>query len=139
MADLRSKVTRRPRSKLERLLDLLDPQDVATEPTPEYIALSARTQSAVAPTADAVRVALRLGYPGNEPAAIARALDAEVPEGDATAVAWRAHQQLHLHGISVCVAEAPGCSACRLRAPCSYRGEGVDPAKRLEPKTPDEG
>ncbi len=136
MSDFRSKVTLRPRSKLEKLLDLLDPQDVATSPSAEYLAQSGRTQSAVAPTSDGVRVAARLGYPGNELAAIARALDAEVPEGDVTGVAWRAHRQLHLHGISVCLREAPGCPTCRLRAACSYRGEGVDPALRLEPRTP---
>lgn len=136
MADFRSKVTLRPRSRLERLLDLLDPQDTRTPPSAEYLAVTARSHSAVAPTLDAARVALRLGYPGNEVAALARALDAEVPEGDVVGVAYRAHHHLHLHGTTVCVREQPACGSCRLRAACAYRGEGVDPALRLEARTP---
>jgi hypothetical protein len=136
VSDFRSKVTLRPRSRLEKLLDLLAPDDVERTPTPEYAVATGRSQSVVAPSADAARVAVRLGYPGNEVAAVARALDAEVPEGDATAVAFRAHRELHLHGISICLRTAPGCDACRLRASCSYHGEGPDPAQRLEPKAP---
>ena len=129
-------MTLRPRSRLERLLDLLDPQDTRSPPSTEYLASTGRGQSLVAPTIDAARVALRLGYPGNEVAAVARALDAEVPEGDVTGVAYRAHNHLHLHGTTVCHREHPGCGSCRLRAACAYHGEGPDPALRLESRTP---
>lgn len=130
MSDFRSQVTRRPRSKLERIVDLLDRENVPA-PSAEYTATSARTHSAVAPSPSAQRVALRLGYPGNEPASIARALDAEVPEGDFTAVAWRAHHLLHVLGEEICVREKPRCAQCAAISACDYKGEGPDPAKRL--------
>src|SRR5947209_416187 len=114
MADFRSKVTRRPRSKLERIVDLLE-RDVAPPPSAEYLSMSMRVRSAVAPTTGAMRVALRLGYPGNEPASIARALDAEVPEGDVTSVAWRAHYCLRVLSETVCIFEQPNCAQCGAR------------------------
>jgi hypothetical protein len=129
MGEFRSKVTLRPRSKLERIVDACD--DPTPAPTPGYKALSARKQSDVAPTANAIRVASRLGYPGNEPAAIARALDAEVPEGDVTSVAWRAHYHLNLVGERWCKVERTDCAACPLRSVCDYRGLGLDPARLL--------
>ena len=148
MADSRSKVTLRPRSKLERLLALLD---VTARATPHRLDLSeinapiepaitspAKPASSVAPTPEAARVAVRLGYPGNDIRAVARALDAEVPEGDSTQVALRAHRLLDAHGKNVCTRESPSCGACRLSAACSYKGVGVDPALRLETRSPTE-
>jgi hypothetical protein len=130
MAEFRSKVTLRPRSKLERILDLAC-DEPTPPPTAEYKALRLRKQSEVAPSVVALRVAARLGYPGNEPAAIARALDAEVPEGDPTSVAWRAHYSLQVVGERWCHAEQTDCAACPVRTVCDYRGLGLDPAVRV--------
>jgi endonuclease III len=77
------------------------------------------------------RVALRLGYPGNEAASIARALDAEVPEGDVTSVAWRAHHSLQVIGDSVCTKDRPRCVECAVESACDFHGVGLDPSKRL--------
>lgn len=85
----------------------------------------------VGPTPAACRVAARLGYPGSSFATLTRALDAELPEGDPTGIAWRVHHALTLHGRSVCSTEAPQCGACIVAASCHYRGHGEDPAKRL--------
>ncbi len=132
MSEFRSKVTLRPRSKLERILDLVGAsEDPAPPPTQEYQQRRLRKQSEVAPSDVALRVAARLGYPGNEPAAIARALDAEVPEGDPTAVAWRAHHHLQLIGERWCHADKTDCNACPVRGVCDFRGLGLDPAIRL--------
>jgi hypothetical protein len=130
MSDFRSKVTRRPRSKLERVVELLERDDMPP-PTAAFAAAVARSSSAVAPTPGALRVATRLGYPGNEPASIARALDAEVPEGDVTSVAWRAHWSLHVLSEEVCHREMPKCSSCPARSACDFQGVGADPARRL--------
>lgn len=145
MADSRSKVTLRPRSKLERLLALLDarttpqPFDLLDPKPPSLDGAPAKASTSVAPTPEAARVAVRLGYPGNDIRAVGRALDAEVPEGDASQVALRAHHQLHAHGAKVCLRLSPLCGSCRLNAACAYRGEGVDPADRLEGRVPTEG
>lgn len=130
MTEFRSKVTLRPRSKLERILDLAC-EDPTPPPTAAYRAQSAKKQSDVAPTPAGVRVAARLGYPGNGEAAIARALDAEVPEGDVTAVAWRAHYHLQLIGERWCHADQTDCKSCPVRAVCDFRGLGLDPAARI--------
>lgn len=198
MGDQFSQVTRRPRSKLERLLEIweekvalpqrehpnvatdllraaldaagaregaklaerllatpagLDPEALQTtlaselgemvqhEAVRQCLALFAhlprevlqRTGAlgTVGPTPAACRVAARLGYPGSSFATLTRALDAELPEGDPTGIAWRVHHALTLHGRSVCSAEAPQCGACIVAASCHYGGRGEDPAKRL--------
>jgi endonuclease III len=97
----------------------------------DLVLLAAGLHSVVAPSLPALRVAVRLGYPGSSYAAIARALDAEVPEGDNAEVAWRAHHVLRQHGKRICLEQAPACGRCRVRMSCSFRGEGDDPAARL--------
>lgn len=84
----------------------------------------------VGPTPAACRVAARLGYPGSSFATLTRALDAELPEGDPTGIAWRVHHALTLHGRAVC-GEVPQCGTCIVASSCHYRGVGEDPAKRL--------
>lgn len=100
-------------------------------PVADQLLLACSVRRTVAPTPAAIRVAVRLGYPGAEYEAVARALDAEVPESDVSAVAWRAHHLLKQHGVMVCVRERPHCSACRIASACAYGGEGTDPAARL--------
>ncbi|NUP11273.1 MAG: hypothetical protein HOW73_34945 [Polyangiaceae bacterium] len=97
----------------------------------DLILLSCGVASTVAPSAPARRVACRIGYPGTTYAALARALDAEIPEGDATDLAWRAHHVLAQHGRDICQLPRPQCDRCAVRASCSYHGEGDDPASRL--------
>lgn len=97
----------------------------------DLILLTSGALSTVAPSTAARRVACRLGYPGSTYAALSRALDAEIPEGDATFVAWRAHHALAQHGKDVCLPTQPQCDRCVLATSCSYRGEGTDPASRL--------
>jgi endonuclease III len=97
----------------------------------DSVLLAAGAEPVVAPSPNAQRVAARLGYPGATYAALARALDAEIPDRDVTDVAWRAHYVLALHGQKVCTAKSPECGACRVRDACSFRGEGEDPALRL--------
>ncbi len=99
----------------------------------DFLLLASGLVSLVAPGPSALRVAVRLGYPGSSYAAVARALDAEVPEGDPAHVAWRAHHVLKLHGQRVCKERAPACGACGVRDGCSFRGEGDDPAARFLP------
>lgn len=130
MSEFRSKVTLRPRSKLERIVDLAG-EAPTPAPTAEFKAASAKKQSDVAPTPAAVRVAARLGYPGTGAAAIARALDAEVPEGDATSVAWRAHFHLQLIGERWCHADRTDCKSCPVSSVCDFHGLGLDPAARI--------
>lgn len=101
----------------------------------DLILLSSGAKSTIAPSAPARRVAARLGYPGATYAAMARALDAEIPEGDATDLAWRAHHLLAQHGREVCLVSRPRCDRCSVRSACSYRGEGPDPATRLTSST----
>ena len=124
MSDFRSQVTRRPRSKLENVVDLVALEGLPA-PSAEYLAQTARSHSAVAPTQGGLRVALRLGYPGNEPASIARALDAEIPEGDITFVAWRAHRSLHVLAETACTTDQPKCEACKVRSACDFHGVGI--------------
>ncbi len=97
----------------------------------DLILLTSGALSTVAPSAAARRVACRLGYPGSSYASLSRALDAEIPEGDATFVAWRAHHALAQHGKDVCLPAQPQCDRCVLSGACSYRGQGADPAARL--------
>lgn len=97
----------------------------------DFLLLGCGMRRTVAPTQPAMRVAVRLGYPGTEYEAVARALDAEIPENDVSAVPWRAHHLLKQHGVMVCVRERPHCTGCRLEQACTYGGEGVDPAQRL--------
>lgn len=96
----------------------------------DLLLLSAGAQALVAPTPSAMRVATRLGYPGSDYAAIARSLDAEVPEVDVLGVAWRAHHALKQLGATLCEKDHPSCASCPLIRACAYRGEGVDPASR---------
>jgi hypothetical protein len=138
MSDFRSQVTRRPRSKLENVVDLVALESLPP-PSAEYASLSLRCHSAVAPTHEGLRVALRLGYPGNEPASIARALDAEIPEGDITFVAWRAHRSLQVIAETVCTKDQPKCDACAVKSACDYHGVGIDPARRLGGSEPPAG
>ncbi|MFO0550389.1 MAG: hypothetical protein U0271_18485 [Polyangiaceae bacterium] len=175
MGDLESKVTRRPRSKLERVLEQLEKHLSSPDPpqgslsaaltggvdaarvaefeqlarknpaearrrllefsrlepaSVDFLLLTIGADDTVAPSPTAQRVAARLGYPGTDYETLARALDAEVPEGDPGHVAWRAHHLLAAHGELVC-GEPPACNRCPIRALCSYHGEGPDPAARL--------
>lgn len=93
--------------------------------------LYAGLQPVVAPTAPAMHVAVRLGYPGADYGAIARALDAEIDSPDAVRVAWRAHQLLDRHGRNVCTAELPRCASCAVRDACAFHGDGDDPSLRI--------
>jgi hypothetical protein len=97
----------------------------------DWVMLASRHDASVAPSPGALRVAARLGYPGSNYAAIARALDAEIPEGDSNDVAWRAHHVLQGHAERTCHRAAPACDRCGVRASCSYRGADADPARRL--------
>jgi len=99
----------------------------------DFLLLASGLASLVSPGPSAIRVAVRLGYPGSTYAAVARSLDAEVPESDVTEVAWRAHHVLKRHGQRVCKESAPACSACGVRDGCAYRGDGEDPAARFLP------
>jgi endonuclease III len=99
----------------------------------DFLLLASGLVSTVAPGPSALRVAVRIGYPGSSYAAVARSLDAEVPEGDVTEVAWRAHHVLKLHGQRVCKDAAPLCASCGVRDGCAFRGEGDDPASRFLP------
>ena len=101
-----------------------------TPPVADYLLLAAGRLATVAPTAPAMRVAVRIGYPGSTYGAVARALDLELPNAGDVGSAWRAHQLLDHHGRLVCTAR-PACAGCPLREGCSYAGEGVDPALRL--------
>lgn len=97
----------------------------------DWVLLATRHANSVAPSKGALRMAARLGYPGSNYAAIARALDAEIPEGDTSDVAWRAHQVLRQHAEKTCHRVAPGCDRCGVKSSCSYRGANADPAGRL--------
>jgi hypothetical protein len=96
----------------------------------DFLLLSSGAASTVAPSAAALRVTARLGYPGSTYAALARALDAELPEGDPHEVAWRAHHILKQHGLRTCK-ETPSCGSCRVSSACGYAGRGDDPASKL--------
>lgn len=96
----------------------------------DLLLLSAGAQALVAPTQSAMRVAARLGYPGADYAAVARSLDAEVPEVDVLGVAWRAHHALKQLGSTICEKDRPLCASCPVIRACVYRGEGADPASR---------
>ncbi len=175
MADSQSKVTRRPRSRLERLvsaldavtpralvrdplevvrrgsardeiLRLLDPKTVVSphelrarlgalgisdRALVDELLLRAGKADSVAPTSHAMRVVVRLGYPGDTYDSVARALDAELPGSNAGRLALRAHDLLDAHGRAICLAVGPVCKQCRIAERCDYHGEGPDPATRL--------
>jgi len=97
----------------------------------DYLLLASRSFATVAPAPSAQRVLLRLGYPGRGYAALTRSVDAEIPEGDALELAWRAHHVLRAHGHEICAPVDPSCESCRLRGACAFRGEGEDPAQVL--------
>ncbi len=101
-----------------------------TPPRADYLLLAAGRLATVAPTLAAMRVAVRIGYPGSTYGAVARALDLELPHADDVTSAWRAHQLLDQHGKLVCAAR-PACSGCPIRDGCGFAGEGVDPVGRL--------
>lgn len=96
----------------------------------DFLLLASGAVSTVAPSLAALRVVARVGYPGTTYAALARALDAELPEGDPHEVAWRAHHVLKQHGLRVCK-DTPACSTCRAEKACSYAGKGDDPFVRV--------
>jgi len=97
----------------------------------DWVLLASRHDDTVAPSAGALRVAARLGYPGSNYAAVSRALEAEIPEGDSNDVAWRAHHVLEAHAARTCHRVAPACERCAVKTSCSYRGVDADPARRL--------
>jgi hypothetical protein len=143
--DYQSKVTRRPRSKLERVVAKLEeargqlargdasgeivlpPADVAPAPTD-------LPPGTVATTVDAFRLAARLGYPGESADAVSRALNAELPVGS-TDLAWRARHLLDAHARATCLETSPRCDRCTLVDACAYRGVGADPALRLRARS----
>jgi hypothetical protein len=102
-----------------------------TPPRADYLLLAAGRFATVAPTPPAMRVAVRLGYPGSTYAAVARALDMELPRTGDVGSAWRAHQLLDHHGRGPCSANRPACGGCPVRDGCAFAGEGTDPATRL--------
>ena len=180
MTDFQSKVTRRPRSRLERLVSALeaatprakliasDPLDALSDvqakleavrlldskPALPAEVLRARLESlgirdralidqvllragkgdTVAPTENALRVVVRLGYPGDTYESVARALDAELPGSDTRGIATRAHDLLDVHGRAICLPVGPACKQCCVAERCEYRGEGADPSARLRLK-----
>lgn len=114
-----------------------------TQQRADWLLLSAGALPTVAPTAVAMQVATRVGYPGHSYESVARSLDTELPgpygDGEhagpeAVDLAWRAHHLLDRHGRAVC-GPTPGCAACALREACPFRGEGEDPAQRIEPES----
>jgi hypothetical protein len=126
VGDAYSKVTRRPRSKLERLVDRVEP------PAPR-----ARTRASdddalarVKLDATSARVAARLGFPGATREALERSLAGELPIGDPTELATRAVRALNVVGATNCASLDPQCDACPFEDGCDYRGRGADPAGR---------
>ncbi len=102
----------------------------------DLLLLYAGLHAVIAPTMHGVQVAARLGYPGSSYAALARALDAELPSPEAIEFAWRAHHLLEQHGKKVCTPKAPTCGGCRVRAACAFHGEGEDPVQKLQSLRP---
>lgn len=187
VTDFQSKVTRRPRSRLERIVSTLETRgasapkarvaagqgasqgasdsarearreellrvvDAGAQLTPDVLRarlvaagladraiqdellLRAGKLATVAPTEHALRVVVRLGYPGDTYDAVARALDAELPGSDALGVATRAHGLLDAFGRAICHEVGPACDECCVAAGCGFRGAGQDPAVRLRAK-----
>jgi hypothetical protein len=139
VGDFHSKVTRRPRSKLERVVAKLEEARgaLARGDASGEIALPTPNDpmgDTVAPTLDALRLAVRLGYPGESADAVARALDAELPLGS-TDLAWRARHLLDAHARATCSNPTPKCDGCTLVDACDYRGVGADPALRLRSRS----
>lgn len=97
----------------------------------DLLLLYSGAHALVAPSAYAMHVAARLGYPGASYAALARSLDVEVPSSDALGFAWRAHHLLDRHGRQICAREAPACARCPVRPSCAASDGGEDPAERL--------
>jgi endonuclease III len=102
----------------------------------DLVLLQAGLHPLVAPSASAMQVAIRVGYPGTGYGTFARVLDQELPEQYAIAVAWRAHHLLDQHGKSLCTIKTPQCARCPIRDACAFRGEGEDPAGRLSWRAP---
>ena len=130
MSDPHSKVTLRPRSKLERLVAALDPDGESEAPRRISLARASEESESLAPDEGALRVAVRVGYPGSTLEAVTRALDAEIPEGHASVFAPRARRTLSRHASDVCVL-LPRCASCVIRPACDFHGEGADPERRL--------
>lgn len=107
---------------------------LADRATQDELLLRAGKLATVAPTEHALRVVVRLGYPGDTYGAVARALDAELPGSDALGVATRAHGLLDAFGRAICHEVGPACGECCVAAGCGFRGEGQDPAVRLRAK-----
>jgi endonuclease III len=107
-----------------------------TEQRADLLLLYAGVHAVIAPTANGVHVAARLGYPGTSYASFARALDAELPAPDAVEIAWSAHHLLEQHGKKICSPHNPTCGRCPIRAACAFHGEGEDPATKLSARPP---
>ncbi len=178
MADFQSKVTRRPRSKLERIIETLhrDAQlpaetagltralgeleqqvadtvlralpalralplnearkqlrecGVTHRPTSDRVLLWTGHLSSVAPSEEALRLVVRVGYPGENFESIARALDAELPASEALSLARRANLLLDHHARAICLPMQPTCNRCSIVGACGFRGIGADPSARL--------
>ena len=121
----------RCRSDLSDARRLLRSLPLMTEQRADLLLLYAGVHAVVAPTAQGVHVAARVGYPGASYASFARALDAELPDFDGLEVAWRAHHLLEQHGKGICSHKDPRCARCPIRKGCAFKGEGDDPADRL--------
>jgi hypothetical protein len=121
----------RCRADLDEGRRLLGALPGLTEPLADLLLVCAGAHPLVAPTASATRVVARIGYPGATYAAVARALDEELPAGDGVDLAWRAHHVLDQHGKAACTPRAPECKGCPIHLACAYRGAGDDPAGRL--------
>ncbi len=120
---------------LDRARKLLKSIPTMTDHRADVALLYAATQAIVAPGSAASRVAARIGYPGATYAALARALDEELPSPTAFNVAWRAHHVLDQLGKTLCAPQSPECFRCPVREACAFHGIGEDPAARLVGRT----
>ena len=100
-----------------------------SEQRADLLLLHSGLHPVVAPTAASMQVATRIGYPGTSYGALARSLDAELPDHGGLEVAWQAHHLLEQHGKNICV-QPPECPRCPVRDGCAfYNGSrGVPPA-----------
>jgi len=121
----------RCRPDLDLARKLLRTLPSVTEQRADLLLLYAAVQAVVAPTAFGARVLARIGYPGVTYAALARAVDEELPGPSAYDFAWRAHHVLDQHGRTFCGPKTPECWRCPVQEACAFRGIGEDPAARL--------
>jgi hypothetical protein len=133
-------VTLRPRSKLERIVERLEedrPKDEgegrsAPHDPSEHELSPAHEVSPLPPSTSLLRIAARLGYPGTSPAALVRALEAELPGGHPHELAARVVRTFERLADARCTPRQPRCAGCPIDDRCAYRGEGVDPAGWLD-------